>query len=351
MTNSTYYDNISEIEVDPSWKEFFSEEYLEYRRKFQLAQNRNYSGSFPLSFEIEASYYCNLQCPFCARGTNPEERDVDHMPPELWHKILKESREKGLKSILLDHEGESLMNPKIFDMIKEAKEAGIIDIWLHTNANLLTPEKSESLIDAGITKINFSIDAFSEETYKILRVGGDYKRVLKNIKDFLELKIKKKADYLRVRLSFVVQKENINEREDFFNFWKNQPGVNLIAFQKLIDFVPFEKPDCDSELGEEELEKKYSSHPPFHCTQPWENNVIDIDGNMIPCGQPVREHTKDFILGNLNKGDNIQSCWNSEKMNSLKTLHKKGEWYKNPMCRACVTALRKESDLFSVEAT
>ena len=350
MSDSTYYDSISEIEVDPSWRGFLSEEFLEYRKRFELAQNQNYSDSFPLSFEIEASYYCNLQCPFCARGMNPEERELGHMSPDLWGKILKESREKGLKSILMDHEAESLMNPRIFDMMKEAKEAGVIDIWLHTNANLLTPEISEKLIDIGLTKINFSIDAFSEKTYDILRVGGDYKSVLRNIQDFLELKIKKKAHHLRARVSFVVQKENVDEREGFFNFWKNQPGINVVAFQNLIDFAPFEKPDCDSELSEDELEKKYSSDPPFHCTQPWENNVIDIDGNMIPCGQPVRGHTEDFILGNLNKGDTIESCWNSDKMNSLKTLHKKGEWYKNPMCRSCVKALRKPSDLLPVEA-
>jgi radical SAM protein with 4Fe4S-binding SPASM domain len=341
VNDSTYYDNISEIEIDPSWRDFLPKEFLEYRRDFELAQKQSYAGAFPISFEIEASYYCNLQCPFCARSTNPDERELGHMPSELWSKIVKESKKKGLRSILMDHEAESLMNPKIFDMIKEAKDAGIIDIWLHTNANLLTPEISERLIDLGLTKINFSIDAFSEESYDLLRIGGNYQKVLKNIQDFLELKIKKKAFYLRARVSFVVQKENAHERKDFQNFWEKQQGINLVAFQNLIDFEPFEKPDHDDELSESELEEKYSSEPSFHCSQPWENNIIDIDGNVIPCGQPVREHTEDFILGNLNKGDTIESCWNGEKMKALKDLHKKGEWYKNSMCRACVKAIRK----------
>ena len=134
-----FWDNISEYEIDPSWRDNLSKEYLEYRKKFEEAKNQNYRSRFPISIEIEASYYCNLKCPFCAREANSGERDIGHMTPSLWQKILDESREKGLKAILMDHEGESLMNPMFFQMVEEAKEAGIIDIWLHTNAKLLTP--------------------------------------------------------------------------------------------------------------------------------------------------------------------------------------------------------------------
>jgi len=273
---------------------------------------------------------------------NSNERESKHMSWELWCKILKESQENNLSSILLDHEAESLMNPRIFEMIENARDAGIVDIWLHTNANLLTPEMSEKLIDCGLTKINFSIDAFSKDTYEVLRVGGNYEKVLSNIDDFLELKLKKNAKFLRVRLSFVVQKENEHEQKGFLDYWKAKEGVNVVALQKCIDFSPFEKPDEDWELSEEELEKKYESSPSFHCSQPWENNVIDVDGNYMPCGQPVREHTQSFVLGNLNCGDTIKSCWNGSKMEALKQLHQKGEWYKNPICRICVNTLRKQ---------
>ena len=346
MNNAnTYWDNIHEYEVDSSWKNYPPEGYREYRNNFELAKNRIYDSPFPISFEIEGSYHCNLKCPFCARVINVSERESKHMSEDLWSKILKESQENNLRSILLDHEAESLMNPRIFEMIESAKNAGIIDIWLHTNANMLTQEFSEKLIDCGLTKINFSIDAFSEETYKVLRVGGDYEKVLDNIDNFLKLKLKKNAHFLRVRISFVSQKENEHEKKPFFDYWKAKKGVNIIAFQKYIDFSPFEKPDEDWDLSEKELERKYESAFPFHCSQPWENNVIDVDGNYMPCGQPVRDHTKNFVLGNLNSGDTIKSCWNGPKMEVLKELHQKGEWYKNPMCRICVKTLPETKDI------
>jgi radical SAM protein with 4Fe4S-binding SPASM domain len=335
-----YWDNISEYEIDSSWKQNLSEEYFDYRKNFEQAKKQSCVGRFPVSLEIEASYYCNLKCPFCPRETNSGEREIGHMSLDLWRRILNEAKEKGLKAILMDHEGESLMNPRFFQMLEEARESGVIDIWLHTNANLLSPEISERLIDGGITKINFSIDATTEETYNKLRVGGDFKKVIKNIKDFLKIKLEKKAYYLRSRVSFVSQPENKHEKEDFFEFWKSQKGINVITFQSLIDSAGFESIDEDYGSSEQELEVKYADAEPFYCTQPWDGNVIDIEGNVIPCGQPVREHTKNFILGNLNNGDTIESCVNSEKMLMLKNIHRKGEWYKNPMCRLCVKALK-----------
>ena len=340
---NNYWDNISEYEVDPSWRQDLSEDYLSYRKKFELAKKQNSAGQFPVSLEIEASYYCNLKCPFCPRETNFGEREIGHMSLDLWRTILNEAKEKGLKAILMDHEGESLMNPRFFEMVAEARESGIIDIWLHTNANLLTPEISSRLIDSGITKINFSIDATTEETYNKLRVGGNFHKVVKNIKEFLKIKSEKKAFYLRSRVSFVSQAENEHEKKEFFEFWKNQQGINIITFQNLIDASVFESPDEDFGSSVQELEMKYADAEPFYCTQPWDGNVIDIEGNVIPCGQPVREHTKDFILGNLNNGDTIESCVNSEKMATLKNIHRKGEWYKNPMCRLCVKALKGSS--------
>ena len=111
-----FWDNISEYEIDSSWRDNLSEEYLDYRKQFKLAKKQSYTGKFPVSIELEASYYCNLKCPFCARETNSGEREIGHMSPDLWKKILDEARENGLKAMLMDHEGESLMNPRFFQI-------------------------------------------------------------------------------------------------------------------------------------------------------------------------------------------------------------------------------------------
>jgi len=336
-----YWDHISEYEIDRSWREACdTPAYKDYRRRFEAAQKREHLAPFPICIELEASYFCNLKCPFCPRVVNLGEREIGHMSEALWKKILEECRANGLSAMLMDHEAESLMNPRIYDMVREAKEAGVLDVWLHTNANLLTPASSQKLIQAGITKINFSIDATDEKVYDVLRVGGSFKKVLRNVADFLRLKLEGKAHHIRTRVSFVEQKENIHQKKAFHEQWKDTPGLNMVTFQECVDFSLFEKPDADDGLSESELEAKYGGSEPFHCSLPWEMLVVDAEGNVVPCGSPIREHNKEFLLGNLEKGDTLASCWNGPKVQALRELHRKGEWYKNPVCRVCVKSMR-----------
>jgi hypothetical protein len=56
-----------------------------------------------------------------------------------------------------------------------------------------------------------TFDASTEETYKILRVGGYFEQTIKNVQDFLKIKLEKKAHYLRARVSMVAQEENTHE--------------------------------------------------------------------------------------------------------------------------------------------
>ena len=340
-----YWDsNIQEFEVDSTWKEhpiYKTKEYLEYREKFKKASEGRYLGAFPLNIELEPTYYCNLKCPFCPRTVNSGERTSEHMKSSIWDKILKECSDHRMPSMQMDHEAESMMNPKFFDILKETTEAGIFDTWLHTNAQMLTEKNGEKLIKNGLKKLNISIDANTKETYELLRVGGKYEKLIKNVENFLKLKKKYNATYLRVRVSFVEQKENFKEKKDFFEFWKSKEGINTITFQRCMDVMPFEKKDPDSNLTEEQLDEKYKDDKPFYCFAPWETPTIEENGKITPCLKPVREHNKSFYIGDLSKGDTIEQAWNSEKMNKLRNQHLKGQWYKNDMCRTCVKVTRQ----------
>ena len=339
---TTWSSRIREYEVDPSWKKhpiYEKQSYKNYRKNWEKAGQGKHLESFPLNIEIEPTYYCNLKCPMCPRVVG-EERKNNHMPHHIWNKIINECKENKLDSIQMSHEAESLMNPKIENLMEETNNSGIFDIWIHTNGLMLNEKRARKMIESGLKKINFSIDAFKEETYEKIRVGGKLEKLKKNILNFLKLKEEYNASFLRVRISFVEQEDNFSEKEDFFNFWSKQKGVNVITFQKGLDFSPFEKEDNDSKLSDEELEKKFKKEKPFFCAQPWETPIIQEDGKISPCGMPVRDHNKDFFIGDISKGDTIKNSWNSEKMQKLRNTHKKGHWYKENMCRVCVKMKR-----------
>lgn len=330
--------NVTEYEVDPSWRDGLSAAYLDYRKKFMnLIKNKDIdAGQFPICFEVESTYHCNLECPFCARGASSGFRNIKHMSKQIWKKIIEEVDQHYLPSMMMSHEGEALLNPDLENMISDARDAGVIDVRMHTNGQALTPKRSKLLIDSGLSKLNVSIDATTEKTYSIVRPGGSkLAKVNQNILDFVELRREAGREDIRVRVSFVLTKDNYHEQESFYNYWKEK--VNVIGFQKMIDMQVFES-DKSREEFISNCKLNSVSIKNFSCDHLWQIPVIDADGNIIPCGMPVRNHTKDFYLGNILDGDTISGAWTGEKMRALRYAHKNNLASEFNMCRGCAYA-------------
>ena len=77
---------------------------------------------------------------------------------ELYKKIIEECVNLKVPSIKLNWRGEPLLNSKISEFIKYAKQKGILEVSINTNAVTLTEEKSEKLIKSGLDVIIFSFD-------------------------------------------------------------------------------------------------------------------------------------------------------------------------------------------------
>ena len=56
---------------------------------------------------------------------------------------------------------------------------------------MLNEKMSNQLIDSGLTRIQISIDAVSEDTYQKVRPGGKLKTVISNLNNFIKLKKQK----------------------------------------------------------------------------------------------------------------------------------------------------------------
>ena len=83
--------------------------------------------------------------------------------------------------------GESLLHPKLIDMIKYMKQKDIPS-RLYTNGTLINPEISEELILSGLDHITFSFDGTHKETYENYRKGASFEKTLDNIRHFLSAK-------------------------------------------------------------------------------------------------------------------------------------------------------------------
>ena len=86
-----------------------------------------------------------------------------------------------LKWIGLSGIGSAFLNKDFLKMLRLLKAKGIFVEFFDT-FDLITPQISEELVRLGIDKIWMSIDAAKKQTYELIRVGGDFDRVINNLK-------------------------------------------------------------------------------------------------------------------------------------------------------------------------
>jgi len=134
----------------------------------------------PLSVKIELTARCDLKCFFCASSHKLRERgDMDF---KFIKRILPELKEIGVKEIGLFYLGESLLYPKLVDVIKLAKKLGFY-VFLTTNGRLLTKNKAKEIMSAGLDSLKFSFNFGTREQYKESTGIDGFDTVIKNIEN------------------------------------------------------------------------------------------------------------------------------------------------------------------------
>ena len=243
---------------------------------------------------------------------------------EKYKKIIDEGVKNGLKSLKFQYIGEPLVNKKLVQMIKYAKNAGVCDVMFNTNASLLTEKKAVEIIESGLDKLFFSFDSPYREEFNKIRVKGDYDKVLKNIKNFMKIKRKMKSDTPLTRVQMVLMKEN---REDFKEFVKLfTPIVDTIAH---IDYLDHDIQDTDKTIVS--LDEKKEK---FCCPQLWQRMFIHPDGVVTPC---CIDSGRKLVMGNINE-NSPKEIWKNEKYQNMRKLHMEGRLDEIPTCKSCPLA-------------
>lgn len=302
---------------------YFGERFRVYREQWVAAGKREILTEFPLYLQFELSPYCNLRCCSCLHGHKALREDyvkIDNLLDfKQYQKIIDEAAAYKCPSISFHNNNEPLLDKRIEEKINYAKKAGFIDIILVTNGTLLNKERAQNLLESGVTKITFSIDAYSEEVYKLNRVKSDFSLVKSNIFDFLELKKQMDSELPITRVSFVVNKNNYLEMDSFEDYWKDK--VDLVDFQNFSALEGLTEHLCPP--GSEKFEG-------FECNSPWQQVVIRANGDVLPC---CSLYGPEVVLGNVVTNP-IYDIWHGEKMSKLRETLLRGE-FEYLACQKC----------------
>ena len=137
---------------------------------------------------IEVSNACNHACVFCSNSLML--RKIGTLDLKIYEKFVLQAVKNGLSEIGLYSTGEPLITKNIGEYVSKAKSLGVKRIYITTNGSLASLDKIKSLKDQGIDSIKFSINAATRESYKIIHGKDDFEKVLKNVDDIYNWKIK-----------------------------------------------------------------------------------------------------------------------------------------------------------------
>ena len=319
--------------VDRKLTKIIGPKFAEYRELWNAANSFELETEFPLFLHIELAEVCNLRCPMCTQGI-PELRKryitKQRLGWDAYAKIVLEGEQYGCPSISPQGTEEPLLDPDLERNIRFAADHGYLDIMMNTNATLLTEERSRKMLDAGLTRLRFSLDGATKDTYEKIRVGAKYDVTHRNIERFLELKRQRGYVLPLVGVSFCKMSWNEHEEELFIKTWEQ-----LVDFVSIQEFIP---PDTEGDYSafypsrsklREEMEFE------FRCVQPWQRVLVRSTGEVTPC---CAMFSQDLSLGNLRE-HTIHELWNGPKMRELREIQKAGQYAKNAVCLKCVNSI------------
>lgn len=283
--------------------------------------------NFPSQLNMDVSEFCNLACIHCPyeHVTKLKGRNRLNLDPELHAKIVSEIVEEGLNDcrfVRYTGDGEPTLHPQLPSMIADLKNRTGIQTNLTTNGLLITPERAVAYLDAGVNVFDISIDAFKEETYRIVRRNGEMADLLKGVRALLEENARRNNP-AKVVVSFVRQPINEGEEDAFRSFWTNE-GVNFVVIR--------DRHSCAGEMKETAKEMwQQAPSPRTPCRYPWERLVIKPDGKVVFC--PADWHHSGEI-GQV-KDNTIGEIWRGEAMNALREAHVGNNYKAHSFCSQC----------------
>ncbi len=265
--------------------------------------------SFPKIIQIETSVICNAKCVFCPH--EDMNRGPRNMEDSTWKKIIDESRGHGIiyRPFLVN---EPFIDPRMPEIIRYIKQDPTAKVEFNSNGNFNRSTDVPALIAAGIDWVRFSIDGFTEDTFKKSGRGGKLEKVVADVLSFVEERNRQKSNcYVEVRMIDIP--ENKHEQEEFVNFWSKHVDkatiTALYAWPWTGQTEPFRAP----------------------CPKIKEEMYFMTDGSAILCCWDAFGRT---TVGNV-KENTVEEIWLGETNQCYRDYLSRGEREKIEICSRC----------------
>jgi radical SAM protein with 4Fe4S-binding SPASM domain len=283
------------------------------RIKFRIYPKLGIVADFPSHVDIETASACQMRCPMCYT-TYMDESLKGIMDYGLYRKVLDEAVSLGVYSIKLSWRGEPLLNKDIVRMVRYAKEKGVKEVAFLSNAEFLTKEMAEALVDAGLDWLSVSADG-TGEIYNEIRRPAIFEETLERVAYMKHYRDSKGLTRPLLRVQSIMSAVE-NNPDEFKNAWANiVDRINIIADE----MRDFNKKDLQFD--------RY-----FVCAKPWQRMTIAYDGRVHQC---ISDYGARNVIGDVRESS-LYEVWHGSKNEAVREAFRKHQYLEeNSPCNIC----------------
>lgn len=288
----------------------------------------------PYVVYIDPCDTCNFQCKFCPTGDRSLMKAITgrfHGPMdfEMYKQIILSIGEfdDQVKVIRLYKDGEPLLHPRFADMVRYAKQSGCCErVDTTTNASLLTPELSLKIIDAGLDRLNISVEGMTAAQYMdFSSYKLDYEAFVENIAFFYA---HKKQCEMNIKINGAILSEQ--QIQEFYDTFGNM--TDGIFIEQPIDYWPTfqqDKVEINENIGILGTEARNVDTCPYIFYE----MAINSDGSYSLC----RFDWKRCLLYGNETGiyKSPKKIWDSNKLFQMQYKFLQGKRISHPFCASC----------------
>ncbi len=296
--------------------------HLKDRLKFRVYPKLAIVADFPSHIDVEVASACQMRCPMCYT-THMAEHLKGLMKWDLYTRIIDEAVAGGIYSIKLSWRGEPMLNKRLIDMVRYAKDKGIHEVAFLSNAELLTKKMAENLVDAGLDWMSVSADGVGD-IYNEIRAPAIFEETIERVRYMKQYRDGKGLTKPLLRVQSIMSAVE-NDSDTYYKSWEGVVDrINVIS-DAIRDF-------------EDRDDLVFDTY--YVCPKPWQRLTIAYDGKAHQC---ISDYAGATILGDVTERT-IRDVWHGEEHQAVRKAFRNHTWLeKNDACRICSYGLAQEN--------
>ncbi|OHB66257.1 MAG: hypothetical protein A2V70_04890 [Planctomycetes bacterium RBG_13_63_9] len=277
---------------------------------YELAMRR-----FPSVVRIETTNACNARCIICPHGQI--KRPIGRMDDDLFWHIVDQCAEAGCKEVHLHNFGEPLLDRRLEERIRYAKDQGVPKVKIFTNGSLLEEGRARRLIEAGLDEVKISFDGATKEEFERIRTPLQFDEVVRNVKHLVAARDEMQSE-MRIKVACC----STTDKHGTMEFLEKI--VDGFSFGRIHNWAGDGSANGQGETGKPRIRKP--------CSRLWRTFTVLANGDVALC---CLDYDGQHLLGHVDAGTSIADVWRSAAYEQVRLRHKEARQAETSLCRHC----------------